>query len=214
MKKKKIRNRIEKAIKLHQLCSMQMEYSKDDFHFFPLMMSEKLFLGAQEEEFQLNGYSIRRLQDIEKVKIQDNFCGHISIREAGVNDANVPVVDITDWFSAFTSLDRLGKIIIVEKESQHNKGGMFAIGKIEKVCHKHVCLRYFGPDGIWDDEQWKISYDDITSVTIGSRYAEVFSKYLPEPPASSGKENTDAKAGVSVETEDQESETEKTKEEQ
>lgn len=67
---------------------------------------------------------------------------------------------------------------------------MFAIGKIEKVCRKHVCLRYFGPDGIWDDEQWKISYDDITSVTIGSRYAEVFSKYLPDPPAVPEKENT------------------------
>lgn len=177
-------------MKSHQLCSMQMEYNKDDYHFFPLIMSEKLLLGAQEEEFQLNGCSIRRLQDVEKVKILDNFCGHISTKEAGVDVENVPKVDISDWFSAFTSLEKLGKIIIVEKESLHEKNHMFAIGKIEKVCRKHVCLRYFGPDGIWDDEQWKISYDDITSVTIGSRYAEVFSKYLPDPPAVPEKENT------------------------
>lgn len=189
MKKKKIRNRIEKAIKSHQLCSMQMEYNKDEYHFFPLIMSEKLILGAQEEEFQLNGCSIRRLQDVEKVKILDNFCGHISIKEAGADVANIPKVDISDWFSAFTSLEKLGKIIIVEKESLHEKNNMFAIGKIEKVCRKHVCLRYFGPDGIWDDKQWKISYDDITSVTIGSRYSEVFSKYLPDPPVVPEKEN-------------------------
>lgn len=195
MKKKKIRSRIEKAIKSHLLCSMQMEYSKEDFHFFPLMISEKLFLGAREEEFQLNGCSIRRMQDIEKVNILDDFCGNISIREAGADASKVPEVDISDWFGAFTSLEKLGKIIIVEKESLHEKSNMFAIGKIEKVCHKHVCLRYFGPDGIWDDEQWKIPYDDITSVTIGSRYAEVFSKYLPEPPVpgegnvAAGEEN-------------------------
>lgn len=166
---------------------MQMEYSKEDFHFFPLMISEKLFLGAREEEFQLNGCSIRRMQDIEKVNILDDFCGNISIREAGADASKVPEVDISDWFGAFTSLEKLGKIIIVEKESLHEKSNMFAIGKIEKVCHKHVCLRYFGPDGIWDDEQWKIPYDDITSVTIGSRYAEVFSKYLPEPPVHEEK---------------------------
>lgn len=169
---------------------MQMEYNKEDYHLFPLIMSEKLLLGAQEEEFQLNGCSIRRLQDVEKVKILDDFCGNISIREAGADVANIPKVDISDWFSAFTSLEKLGKIIIVEKESLHEKSSMFAIGKIEKVCRKHVCLRYFGPDGIWDDEQWKIAYDDITSVTIGSRYSEVFSKYLPDPPTVPEKEDT------------------------
>lgn len=211
MKKKKVRSRIEKAIKLHLICSMQMEYSKEDYHFFPLKMSETLFLGAREEEFQLNGCSIRRMQDIERVKILDNFCGNISIRETGDDAAKVPEVDISDWFSAFTSLEKLGKIIIVEKESLHEKNNMFAIGKIEKVCRKHVCLRYFGPDGIWDDEQWKIPYDDITSVTIGSRYAEVFSKYLPEPPAAPGGESVAAGEADRAKTEDQTHTDEETK---
>lgn len=199
MKKKKIRQRMEKAIKSRLLCSIHMEYNKDDYRLFPLKMSEQLFLGAQEDEFQLNGYSIRRVQDIEKIKIQDNFSAHISSKEAGVDGMCVPKVDITDWMEAFLSLEKLGKIVIVEKENLHEKGRMFAIGKIEKVCRKHVCLRYFGPDGIWDDGQWKISYDEITSVTLGSRYAEVFSKYLPDP--AEGK-NEETEAGENAGFED------------
>jgi hypothetical protein len=74
----------------------------------------------------------------------------------------------------------MGKIIIVEAAKPDAKKSMFAVGKIEKVGKKLVSLRYFGPDGIWDDEQWKIPYEEITSVTFCSRYAEVFSKYLPE----------------------------------
>lgn len=180
MKKEKIRNRIEKAIKQHLLCEFYMVYDEDSFLCFPLKMSENLVFGAQEDEFQINGYSIRRMQDIEKVKIQDNFSAHISMREVGAEGMQVPEVDILDWFSVFTSLENMGKIIIVESAKPDDRKSMFAVGRIEKVGKKQVSLRYFGPDGIWDDEQWKIPYEEITSVTFGSRYAEVFSRYLPE----------------------------------
>lgn len=198
MKKKKIRFRIEKAIKAHQLCNLYLEYRRDGYHYFPLKMSDKLIFGAQEEDFQTNGYSIRRMQDIEKVKVEDDFSANISVRESGVHGMEIPEVDISDWMSAFISLEALGKIIIVEKEDLNDKHTMFVIGKIEKVCRKHVCLRYFGPDGIWDDEQWKISYDEITSVTVGSRYAEVFSKYLPEIPGSENVVDTESDENIEV----------------
>lgn len=34
-------------------------------------------------------------------------------------------------------------------------------------------------DGVWIDELFEMPFSQITSITFGSRYVEVFSKYLP-----------------------------------
>lgn len=180
MKKKKIRKRLEKAVKTRQPCRMYMEYNKEAFRYIPLKISEKLFLGAEENDFQFNGFSVRRIGDIEKIKVEEDFVANITMKEMNAEEMDIPDIDITDWESVFTSLEKWGRITIVEKEHTLREECIFAIGKIEKVARKHVFLRYFGPDGMWDKEQWKIPYEEITSVTVGSRYAETYAKYLPE----------------------------------
>lgn len=182
MKKKKIRKRLEKAVKTRQPCRITMEYKEEPFRYIPLKMSDKLLLSAQDSDFQFDGYSIRRMEDIEKVKLEDDFVANITIKEMNVEGMESPDIDISDWETAFTALQKSGKITIVEKENADREDCIFAIGIIEKVGQKGVFLRYFGPDGIWDKKQWKIPYDEITSVTVGSRYAETYARYLPEMP--------------------------------
>jgi hypothetical protein len=41
-------------------------------------------------------------------------------------------------------------------------------------------MRGFDADGIWDEEPTEILFSNVTSVTFGSRYVEVFSKYVPK----------------------------------
>ena len=47
-----------------------------------------------------------------------------------------------------------------------------------KVLKNKVLFRHFDADGIWQDEPYEILFSQITTVTFGSRYVEVFSKYV------------------------------------
>ena len=75
----------------------------------------------------------------------------------------------------------MNRTIIVEEEHL-NEDSHFAIGCIPTVDSDHMLLQRFDADGIWDEEPTQIFYADITSVSFGTRYINVFSKYLPPRP--------------------------------
>ena len=87
---------------------------------------------------------------------------------------------MTDFYTVFSSLQKLGRNVIVEKGSLDEELWEFTIGKIERVCKNKVYMRGFDADGIWDEEPTEILFSNVTSVTFGSRYVEVFSKYVPK----------------------------------
>ena len=90
----------------------------------------------------------------------------------------LPDLDLTDWHSVFLSLQRIGKNIIVEKESLDEDEWEFAIGHIEKVLKNKLLFKHFDADGIWQEELLEIPFSQITTVKFGSRYVETFSKYI------------------------------------
>ena len=87
---------------------------------------------------------------------------------------------MADSFYIFTENE---KNIIVEKESLNEDECEFVIGRIEKIYKKFVYVYHFDADGVWQDKPYRIPYAEITSVSFGTRYVEVFSKYLEEFPA-------------------------------
>lgn len=180
MKKSKIIRRIAQCIEPHKICCLYMNYDKHYFYYFPLKVNEKFFLGAQEDDFILDGYCIRRIKQIEKAQIKNDKCLEISIGEGIVDRIVTPDVDISSWRTIFESLRRMGKNIIIEHESRDDCECEFYIGRIETVKNHSVLLRYFDADGVWEEVPTKIPYRGITSVTFGSRYVDVFSKYLPK----------------------------------
>lgn len=131
-------------------------------------------MGSEEDDFILDGFCVRRLRDIFEITDRKGFYQKIFEAE-GLTGFEAPDVDISDWRGVFASLLKLGKNIIVENEYED---GFFRIGTIEAVEEDHVLLRHFDADGIWQEEPMKIAYRDVTSVTFGSRYVEVFSKYV------------------------------------
>lgn len=178
MKKSEMKEIIKKAIYPHLICRTYFKYDFTYRYYFPLKVSEKLFLGAEEDDFLLDGYSIRRFQDLTRVEIKDDKCLEIATKEGLLDELFVPNVDISDWKTVFTSLQTIGKNIIVENESIYADECELVIGRITKVLSDKVRIREFDADGIWRDE-WDIPFSQITSVTFGSRYVETFSKYLP-----------------------------------
>ena len=187
MTKAEIRKIVDMAMKERRLCRIYCRYDPNYWYYFPLLVSEKLFLGADEDDFILNGYTIRRFRDVKVAEIKDDLCIKILAEEGITGSVVVPAVDVTSWETVFRSLQKTDKNIIVENESLDAGECEFTIGRIEKVFKHHVYIRHFDAEGIWMDEPTKIPYTAITSVTFASRYVDVFSKYLDELPANLGK---------------------------
>lgn len=178
MTKLEIKELIKSAIEPLKMCRIFFKYNYNYSYFFPLMVSDKLFLSANEDDFIIDGFSIRRFRDIKKVEFKNDKCEEIIKNEGLLDNIEVPQIDITDWHSAFSSLAKLDMNIIIEKESLDENEWEFYIGKIVKVLKTKVIFKHFDADGIWQEENYDIPYSQITSVTFASRYVNIFSKYL------------------------------------
>lgn len=179
MKKSKIIKRLTQCIEPRRLCRVYMTYSDNYFYYFPLKVNDKFFLGAVEDDFQLDGYTIRRIKQVQKAQIRDDKCLEIAIAEGLVKNIIEPKVSLSGWAQMFRSLKALHRNIIIEHESRTDKKCEFYIGRIEEVKKHSVIFRHFDAEGVWQ-EPVRIPYSKITSVSFGGRYVDIFSKYVPK----------------------------------
>lgn len=170
---KELRDSLQALIEPRTICGIEYEYSDGAYYGFPLAVAQQLFLMAVDDDFLLNGFTVRRLRDIYQIGERKGIYQTIAERE-GLTNFEVPGVDISSWEGVFRSLQALGKNIIIEREYEPD---FFRLGRIEKVERDHVLFRHFDADGIWM-EPAPILYRDITSVTFDDRYAEILSKYV------------------------------------
>ena len=187
MTKTKIKEIINIGLTQKKLCRIFLKYDVNYRYYFPLLCSNELFLGAEEDDFILDGYSIRRFKDVVKVQIKDDMCEKILELEGITDNLTTPNVGLTNWETVFKSLQKRNNNIIAEKENLGDEESEFVIGRIEKVYKKFAYVRHFDADGIWQDEPYKMLFAEITSITFASRYVDVFSKYLAALPDNFGK---------------------------
>lgn len=168
-----LRAGLRELIEPRTMCGIEYEYSDNVQYGFPLAVGEQLFLLAIDEDFLLNGFTVRRLRDIYELGDRKGIYQAIAEKE-GLTRFEAPDVDVSHWKSVFTSLQKLGKHIIVEREYEPD---FFRLGIIEAAAEDHVLLRHYDADGIWQ-EPARIDYREITSVTFDDRYANTFAKYV------------------------------------
>ena len=162
-------------IKLKELVKVYFKYSNNSYSLLPLQINNKYMLCANEYDFMHDGYTIRRLEDIDEIQIDSKY-QEIVKAEKIFEHIQTPNVKIDNWKDIFTSLYNFNENIIIETESLNN--GTFYIGKIEKIMNNSLIFKTFDNNGVWDESSDTIKYIDITSVTFKSRYINVFSKYL------------------------------------
>ena len=178
MKKSEIKELINKSVDHRQLCRVKFDYDYNTWFVFPLLTNDKLFLCANEDDFILNGYSIRRFKDVVKAEYQDGKILSM-IQEEKISERILePNIDMSDWQTIFTSLKEQNKNIIVENEKAEEDDYPFLIGRIIKATKTKVVMQHFDADGIWQEELYEVPYTKITSVSFGTRYVDTFSKYL------------------------------------
>lgn len=187
MTKTKIKEIIKSAIEGVNVVNAYFRFAAYYYNLIPLAYNERLFLAVNEDDFIFDGYSIFRFKDLKKVKVKTDMCDLILKNEGLTAKISIPEVDISSWQSIFESLQRMNKNIIVEKQRIDLKESEFYIGRIERVYKHFFYLRHFDADGVWDEQPTKINYSEITNVVFDSRYVNIFSKYLSEPPALAEK---------------------------
>ena len=178
MKKSEMIELFKRSVNQKSLLRLLFKYDVYFTYWFPVGASNKLFLAAKEEDFIIDGFSIRKFSDIKKLEIKDDKYNEILKAENVLNGVCFPYIDLTDWHSAFLSLQTLKKNIIIEHESNEENECEFRIGRIDKVFKTKVLFSHFDADGIWQEKPIEIPFTKITSVTFDNRYATVFSKYV------------------------------------
>ena len=81
MTKSEMRTSICECKARRQVCNVYFKYERYCRNLIPLSVGEKLFLSGVEDDFILDGYTVRRFQDVKEVKAKDDMCGEILKRE-------------------------------------------------------------------------------------------------------------------------------------
>lgn len=174
MKKQEKINLLKKGIEEVEICRCYYKFNVQYFYCYPNAVNDKFFMGQFEDDFQLNGYFVRKIANLEKVQIRNDKCNEINKLFGITTQIQMPKVDIVDWKSVFTSLISCDGFIIIEDE----KNEQFVIGKIEKILSKKLYFKRFDAQGDWDDDIIEIPYSSITSVEWGDRYCKGWERYM------------------------------------
>ena len=108
-----------------------------------------------------------------KAEIKNDICEEINRLNGVAGQIKAPGIDISSWQSIFNSLRECGEWAIVENENEE----IFHIGIILKAGKNKLTMREFDADGKWQEET-KIPYKEITSVSFKTRYIDNWRKYL------------------------------------
>ncbi len=169
---------LNEALKKELVCNIIFNYDAVYFNLLPLSISDKFVLSAEEDDFIIDGFCIRKISDIKKIRQKENIIAKILKNEVEIPKA--PNVNIESWYNVFSDLFKIGKNVIIEIESLNDKECEFNIGKIISVGKNYVLFRHFDAEGIWEEDSFRIFFSEITSVTFESRYVSIFSKYIDD----------------------------------
>ena len=138
-----------------------------------LLMVESLY------DYIADGYRVIRKKDITKVKHgkSEKLAEKIIALDEIEHGVNLPPMEgLEGMREILMHYAASRENIIVECESADKN--RFLIGKVAG-CKKNTFLFWhFNGAGVWEKKPIKVSYADVSCITIGSRYLEVISKHV------------------------------------
>ena len=173
MKRSKKMSVLRECAEKHYICRCFYEYDKSYWYYYINDFNDKFVLGQEENDFELNGYTIRNFDELQKAEIKNDVCEEINRLNGVAEQIKAPQIDISSWQIIFNSLRECGEWAIVENENED----IFHIGIILKAGKNKLTMREFDADGKWQEET-KIPYIEITSVSFKTRYIDNWRKYL------------------------------------
>lgn len=174
MKKQEKIDLITSCINTSKILRTYFKYDENYWYYYPNAVNEHFILGQEENDFQLDGYHIRKVSDLIKAEVKDDLCEQINIWNGVVLQIQKPDIDISSWQSVFQSPELKDRLIIVEDEYN----GIYVLGTIKRAASRHLTLVSIDADGDIEDEPFVFPYSKITHVAWKTRYSENWDQYL------------------------------------
>lgn len=175
MNKKDMVDLIASCLGAGRMVRTYFRYDEDSwYYYYPTAVNERFLVGQEEDDFQLDGYHIRKISDLVKAEIRSDLCEQINIWNGVVNGIKGLDMDISSWPSVFRSAVLQDKLIIVEDDLN----GVYRLGKIKKACARYVLLEDIDADGVIQEEPYRFPYSKITHVAWDTRYADNWYRYM------------------------------------
>ena len=61
-----------------KIMRMYFKYDEDYWYYYPNAVNERFVLGQEENDFELDGYHIRKISDLTKAQIKEDLCERIN----------------------------------------------------------------------------------------------------------------------------------------
>lgn len=172
-------NILHDTIGTYNFCRCLYKYDPNYWYLFSLDVSDKFLFGVKEEDFILNGFQILKISDLKKVSIENGISAKICEKNKLLEGINKPQINLTSWKTVFESLKPLNTMIIVENEKTDKDEDFFYLGYVTSINKSFIRFSAVYSDGEWENNI-KIPYSKITSVTFNDRYSQSWQKYLSD----------------------------------
>ena len=173
---------IKSCISPIAICKIGFSYQQYEEFFFPLAISDELFLSVSERDFRLDGFTIRRISDVISAEPIRGTYLKIHQAEGNVSRLSVPPVNIKNWKHIFPAICNSSENVIVEGTLPDNHTKFFLIGRALASGEQGIRFRSFDGAGNWNDRTVTIPFENIHSLTFGSSYITTYSKYVKPYP--------------------------------
>ncbi len=175
-------NAIKACISPISVCKVAFSYQQYEEFFFPLSLSEELFIGVTERDFVLDGYSVRRLSDVTSVEQIRGTYLKIHHSEGNISRLSLPPISIKSWKTSFHYVYTSSENVIIEGTAPSSDSKYFLIGRVLAVGEQGIRFRSFDGSGTWSEKIITVPYTSISSLTFGSSYITTYSKYVKPYP--------------------------------
>ena len=160
-----------------ELLAVKTKYNFEAIFFYTIDYNNEFYFGVEEFDFKLEGYQIRTIKDFENVEIINNFSSEINKNEGLIEKIVSFNLNLESYFTIFSSLKELNKIISIEHEYLDDDY-FFLIGEIVAVDEELLTFRDFDINGKWSDELSYIPFELITTIRFNSHYTNTWEKYI------------------------------------
>lgn len=173
---------IKSCISPTAICKVMFGYQQYEEFFFPVAISDELFLSVSDRDFRLDGFTVRQLSDITSATPIKGTYLKIHQAEGNLSRLSVPPINIRSWRHVFNSILASGEIISIEGYAPNSVNKYFIVGRVLAVGEQGIRVRTFDGSGTWAENPITVPYKNIFSMTFGSSYITTYSKYVKPYP--------------------------------
>ena len=181
-----IGNGLDICITGGRFCAFTFRSEYSAMHLLPLSAGKEFFIAAEEGETGLDGYTLRRIGDIQHISANSgDFAARAAMADRPDADS-LPPLDLDSTEGLLASLCGLNAVIIIEKYGTPSNGGLI-MGRLLDAGIRGCIICPIDFSGVWADTPVPVDAGDIKSISFGRKSLEPYSKLIVRCPFKKSK---------------------------